>query len=156
MSGSDFELAQMAGVEPDDLAALHARAFAGLPDSPWSAVAFRTLLGMPGVSGFAARDIAGNLAGFVIGRQGGGEGEILTICTAPERRRQGLASALLASLFVALADADRLYLEVAETNGPARTLYEGLGFSQVGRRPGYYAGGGRPADALVLVRERPV
>lgn len=156
MSGSDIQLEGIAGVAPDDLAALHARAFSGLPDTPWSSAAFRTLLAMPGVAGFAAHDGAGNLAGFVIGRQGGGEGEVLTVCTAPERRRQGVASALLASLFVALTDAHRLYLEVAETNHPARTLYEGLGFSQAGRRPGYYSGGGRRIDALVFACERPV
>ena len=38
-------------------------------------------------------------------------------------------------------------LEVAERNGPARSLYAALGFTPVGRRPGYYGAGD---DALVL------
>ena len=43
-----------------------------------------------------------------------------------------------------------LWLEVAETNAPARALYHRLGFSPVGRRAGYYADQGAPVDALVL------
>jgi ribosomal-protein-alanine N-acetyltransferase len=41
-------------------------------------------------------------------------------------------------------------LEVGEDNTPARRLYARAGFREVGRRPGYYAGG---KAALVLRRD---
>jgi len=43
-----------------------------------------------------------------------------------------------------------VFLEVDEDNAPARRLYAGAGFGEVGRRPGYYAGnGGNTTAALV-------
>jgi ribosomal-protein-alanine N-acetyltransferase len=45
-------------------------------------------------------------------------------------------------------------LEVAETNGAARAVYAQAGFTQTGRRRGYYRGAdGAAVDALVLVRK---
>jgi ribosomal-protein-alanine N-acetyltransferase len=44
----------------------------------------------------------------------------------------------------------RIFLEVEEGNRPALRLYARAGFTEVGRRPGYYAGG---AAALVLRRD---
>lgn len=43
-----------------------------------------------------------------------------------------------------------MLLEVRSDNHAATTLYEQLGFVQVGRRPGYYADG---AAALLMTRE---
>ena len=50
---------------------------------------------------------------------------------APERRRQGLARALLAEAvdWAASLGATTAYLQVAEDNTPALTLYESLGFA---------------------------
>jgi ribosomal-protein-alanine N-acetyltransferase len=46
-----------------------------------------------------------------------------------------------------------VFLEVRESNGPARALYEARGFHSVGRRRDYYQ---RPTeDALVLRRGHP-
>ena len=48
-------------------------------------------------------------------------------------------------------EAKRLYLEVAEDNAAAAALYQSLGFSESGRRKGYYERPQGPAvDALVL------
>jgi ribosomal-protein-alanine N-acetyltransferase len=43
-----------------------------------------------------------------------------------------------------------MFLEVSDTNHPARALYQRFGFQRVGLRRGYYPGGG---NALVLRRD---
>lgn len=80
---------------------------------------------------------AGMLAGFVVSRQiADGEREILNVAVHPEFRRKGIAKTLI------LGELDRWpgdhFLEVRESNAPARTLYASLGFREVGVRPGYY------------------
>jgi ribosomal-protein-alanine N-acetyltransferase len=46
--------------------------------------------------------------------------------------------------------ADEIFLEVRNSNAPARALYGSRGFKEVGRRPNYYR---RPVeDAIVLRR----
>jgi len=129
------------------LAAVHARAFA----DAWSAEAIRELLESPGSFALVAEDEGAPLA-FILARTAADEGEILTLATLREARRRGLARALM----TAAADlarergATRLLLEVAETNGAARALYEGLGYETVGRRAAYYAARSGGEDARVL------
>jgi ribosomal-protein-alanine N-acetyltransferase len=93
------------------------------------------------------------VVGFVIGRAIGDDGEVLTLCVSPQARRQGIATALIAELGELLAPRRRLLLEVAINNEGARKLYQGLGFGEVGRRPGYYKRGGKSVDALVLASD---
>jgi ribosomal-protein-alanine N-acetyltransferase len=51
------------------------------------------------------------------------------------------------------AGVDRVVLEVAADNAPARTFYTDAGYEVVGRRPGYYtAPSGARMDALVMAR----
>lgn len=128
---------------PARLAALHASAFA----APWDADAFAALLAQPGVFAVERPD------GFVLMRVVADEAEVLTLAVRPSARRRGLGRELTgegAATARALG-ADRVFLEVAEDNGPARALYTGLGFVEAGRRRGYYAAadGGR-RDALLL------
>ena len=134
---------------PQALAALHARAFPG-PPRPWSAAEFQALLAEPGVRLFSHGDAA-----FLLARRAGPEAEILTLCTAPEARRQGAARALLGQ-FEAWAretGIEELFLEVAESNGPARALYERFGFTARGHRKDYYTNGGRSrVHALVMAK----
>jgi ribosomal-protein-alanine N-acetyltransferase len=46
--------------------------------------------------------------------------------------------------------AENAFLEVRESNQPARKLYEKLGFVEVGRRKAYYPDHQGREDALVL------
>jgi [ribosomal protein S18]-alanine N-acetyltransferase len=46
-----------------------------------------------------------------------------------------------------------VFLEVDERNEPARRLYAGFGFAEVGRRESYYAEADGAAAALVLRRD---
>jgi ribosomal-protein-alanine N-acetyltransferase len=124
------------------LAAIHAQCFA----EAWDADAIRRLMAAPG----AAALMAGTDA-FVLVRAAAGEAEILTLATAPEKRRRGLARALVhaAADFVG-RDATQLFLEVAADNAAAIALYSGFGFVAVGRRSGYYIRPSGTADALTL------
>ena len=68
------------------------------------------------------------------------EGFITNVAVDPAARRRGVARALLADL-TAYGTAHGLYritLEVRVGNTPAIALYEGLGYTRDGVRPGFY------------------
>jgi [ribosomal protein S18]-alanine N-acetyltransferase len=92
------------------------------------------------------------LVGFIMSRLAADEVEILSIAIAPARRGRGWSRPLLDHHLRNLAGlgARAVFLEVDEHNVPARRLYEGAGFHEVGRRQGYYADG---TAALVLRRD---
>jgi len=132
------------------LAAMHRACF---PEDPWDAAALGRILGLTGAFGFLAWR-GDDPAGFVVARDLGDELEILSIGVLPALRRRGHARRLLDAV---VAEAARrrsgsIVLEVAAANEPARRLYAGFGFSQVGRRPRYYRLAGGAADALILRR----
>jgi ribosomal-protein-alanine N-acetyltransferase len=132
------------------LARQHALAFA----RPWSAEDFDALMRTPGVLAVLARDAAGAPCGVLLIRSVIDEAEILTIGVDPARRNKGLGRRLVEeaqSLLQGLGVVE-LWLEVAETNAAARALYRACGFTEAGRRSGYYAEEGAPVDALVLRR----
>ena len=83
------------------------------------------------------------------------EAEILTICTVPDRRRDGVGRYLLDAAAQAMktAGAQRLLLEVAIDNRAAIRLYRAFRFVELGRRRGYYQGPQGAVDALILGRD---
>lgn len=130
--------------DPARLAALHAACFTSHPP-PWPASGFAGLLADPAVFLIEAPQA------LLLGRAAAGEAELLTLATAPAARRHGYARRLLAEFD---AEARRraaltAFLEVAEDNAPARALYAGAGWAQVGRRPRYYG----PTAALILRKD---
>lgn len=120
---------------------------------PWSAGIFRDCLRI-GYRCLVLTD-GDQLCGYAIYSVALDEAHLLNLCVSPSRRRGGLASLLLehVSAEVLIAGADRLFLEVRPSNRAAIRLYRCNGFSQVGRRPGYYPAEVGREDALVLVRE---
>lgn len=83
------------------------------------------------------------------------EAEILNVGVVPAARRQGLGRALLAGAedLARALGTQRIFLEVATDNTPARALYAAAGYTQVGQRPAYYLRpDGTRQDALVLAR----
>ncbi|NDC60228.1 MAG: GNAT family N-acetyltransferase, partial [Alphaproteobacteria bacterium] len=73
----------------------------------------------------------------------------------PEARRSGAGRSLIAGAMAhaRAVGARTMALEVNDANAPAIALYASLGFTEVGRRKGYYdAGAGTAHDALVLKR----
>jgi len=75
--------------------------------------------------------------------------ELQRIAVSPAHRRAGVASALLAEVLevAGRTEADRLLLEVREDNQVALGFYASSGFTEIDRRPRYYADG---ATAVVL------
>lgn len=132
---------------PEAMAALHARCFT--TPRPWSVAEF---------AGFLADPLCFTLhrpAGFLIGRVVADEAELLTVATAPEARRQGVAASLMADFLQksALRGAQTAFLEVSAENPAAIALYARAGFTSAGRRRGYYRlPDGQKIDALVLSR----
>jgi [ribosomal protein S18]-alanine N-acetyltransferase len=93
--------------------------------------------------------------GFILSRRAADEAEILSVAVAPAWQGRGLAGRLLNLHLRRLAGLGTraAYLEVDERNTPARRLYARAGFTEVGRRQGYYAQSGESgATALVLRR----
>lgn len=120
----------------------------------WNAHAFADLLAMPGTAGMLA--LAGDEpAGLVLWRVAADEAEILTICTLPDRRRDGVARYLLEAAIGAMgtAGARRLLLEVAIDNRAAIALYRTFRLVELGRRRRYYQGPQGAVDALILGRD---
>ena len=146
----DLSLLEAGQGHARELAALHALIFT----QSWDAASFGQLLGHPGSVAFLARVASPPQAvGFILGRLAADEAELLTLGVHQAHRRQGVARRLVALLTDAAkeAGAKRLFLEVGRNNAAAVTLYQGLGFCQVGLRRGYYEHAGqRRDDALVL------
>ena len=75
-----------------------------------------------------------------------GELHVTTVAVRPERRRMGYARSLIHAVIAAFPEARYVHLEVRPSNGPARTLYEALGFVITGHRLRYYG----DEDALLM------
>ena len=120
-----------------EVARLHAVCF---PDEAWDSSALATILAMAGSEAWIARVEDGAIYALVIMQCLGEDAEILTLGVSPERRRQGIARAMLAEMFAraAGAGAKRVFLEVAADNEAGLALYRALGFTRHGTRPAYY------------------
>jgi ribosomal-protein-alanine N-acetyltransferase len=130
------------------LAALHDACF----EDAWDEGALAALLATPGAFALVMTDEAEEPAGFVIGRAAAGECEMLSLGVVPEARRRGLGRHLVTAFagHARKLAADELFLEVAEDNYTARALYAVAGFTQVGRRAGYYRSAAGARATLVL------
>jgi ribosomal-protein-alanine acetyltransferase len=92
---------------------------------------------------------AGKLSGFVCAKAVANEWEIENVVVAAAFLRRGIANELLGKLIQRAESeaASAILLEVRESNGPARLLYEKRGFREVGRRRAYYRD---PAEDAIL------
>lgn len=141
------------------VAALEAAAYEGSAHTPWSERLFYEELSQPGRSWWVAHDLGTPIA-FAGGLVAGADFEVEEVVVEEGRRRSGIASRLVSRIAydAQMLGAQTISLEVDEKNAPARALYAHLGFSEVGRRPGYYpAAEGEPAhDALILRADLPL
>ncbi len=79
---------------------------------------------------------------------------ILNICVDPQYQKQGLGSALLATI-EELAQGrgmSNCFLEVRPSNKPALRLYQQHGFHEVGLRKRYYPAAIGREDAIVMAK----
>jgi ribosomal-protein-alanine N-acetyltransferase len=123
---------------------------------PWSEASFREALTAPWTFGLVAVTSRG-VAGYLIGRDVAGSGEVLNLAVAPEFRRRGIGSTLLRAGIGALRrrKADEIFLEVRESNRSAQALYLSHGFRAVGQRAAYYRNPREDALVLRLELEQP-
>jgi [ribosomal protein S18]-alanine N-acetyltransferase len=142
-------------VHAEVLAALHAQCF----DRGWSVQSIAELMNLPGALALLAELAPAQPVGFVIVLRAADVSEILTLGVIERHRRSGIARELIAEAGRILAEqgARSLHIEVAESNKPAMTLYEKLGFRHTGRRRDYYAlrQGGRE-DAVTMMSLLPI
>ncbi|HEU5304355.1 MAG TPA: ribosomal protein S18-alanine N-acetyltransferase [Gemmatimonadales bacterium] len=127
------------------LVAIERRCFS----DPWSEASFREALDSPWSFGLVAHT-GPRIAGYLIGREVGGTGEVLNLAVSPDCRRRGVARALLRAGLALLRKrhVDEVFLEVRESNRSAQALYLSSGFRPVGQRAAYYRN--PKEDALVL------
>ncbi|WP_394179609.1 GNAT family N-acetyltransferase [Yoonia maritima] len=133
---------------PETLAEIHAAAFPNARS--WSSKEFATLLDQPGTI------LSGDSRSFALLRVTLDEAEILTVATAPDHRRKGLASAVLseAETSAQKSGVSSIFLEVAKNNEAAKALYSKAGYTQVGHRPGYYMPKDGAAIAALVLRKQ--
>jgi [ribosomal protein S18]-alanine N-acetyltransferase len=93
-------------------------------------------------------EIDGIVNGFLASRQTApGEREILYIAVEPAERRRGIATSLLQDALT--RHSAEWFLEVRQSNLPARRLYETFGFRAIGRRENYYTD---PCESAIVMR----
>ena len=93
------------------------------------------------------------VAGYVGSQTVCNETDMMNVAVTADYRRQGLGEKLVLALEEELKaiGSQCLTLEVRDSNTPARTLYEKLGFQQIGLRKNYYRN--PKEDAYILRKE---
>ncbi len=118
---------------------------------PWSTQDFRDCLSSDVLFRVVETVDGRDVAGYVVALDAADEGEILNLAVAPGRQRHGLGRTLVLDILERLGDRGvrYVYLEVRESNAPARALYAAHGFKEVGRRQRYYR---RPVEDAIVLR----
>lgn len=119
---------------------------------PWSENSIASELDNP-LSYWLVAEYNGKIAGYVGSQSVLDAADMMNLAVSPDCRQQGVGQALVNGLVQHLQKNNviALLLEVRVSNAPAISLYEKLGFEQVGRRPKYYHN--PREDALILRKE---
>ncbi|MEJ6390652.1 GNAT family N-acetyltransferase [Gymnodinialimonas ulvae] len=127
----------------ETLAALHAASF----PRGWTAAEFDALLANPSYK------ILPTEHGFALLQILPPEAELISISILPAHRGHGHGRALLSQALDAAQSAGitSVFLDVEATNTAAIALYHAAGFTEFGRRAGYYAAtDGTSSDAIQM------
>jgi len=142
---------------PDDIDPMLALERESATAAHWSESQYRDLFS--GTSEPSARAVwvaeeSTKILGFLVAAHLGEEWELENVVVSPAARRSGIAKALLEALLAEAAKTNNasVFLEVRESNLPARALYEKAGFRITGRRKSYYS---NPQEDAILHRWRP-
>ena len=142
-----WTIKQMAEEDVAAVAALEAENFS----RPWSYDAFfKTLSDENYIVMIAKKEDA--FLGYCVLLCTGEEADITNVCTAPKARGKGVATGMLTALMEAgkSRGVTEFFLEVRESNAPARSLYTKLGFEEIGLRKNYYE---EPKEHAVLMKK---
>jgi ribosomal-protein-alanine N-acetyltransferase len=108
----------------------------------WSGAAIREELDLPGRFCFTAWEPPKRkIIGFIIGRIVAGEAEIFKFVVRFSYKRRGVGSRILnhALGYLQSKNTNRCFLELRQSNVPARNLYEKAGFKLYSSRKKYYS-----------------
>jgi ribosomal-protein-alanine N-acetyltransferase len=99
--------------------------------------------------------VGDSLAGYGVLSVAAGEAHVLNLCIGDAWRGLGLGRHLLRRLLDVARwnGAQRIFLEVRPSNPVAQTLYQSVGFAEIGRRPNYYPAKQGREDAIVMALE---
>ncbi len=134
-----------------EIAALEAEIFS----DPWREEDIVSTISTEGSMCYTALDGDGHVIAYIVARQIPPEGEIYRIATSPRKRRHGVAYRLLDHAVKTERGhgLESLFLEVRESNAPARALYREYGFREVGIRKNYYRDPREDAIIMLLSHE---
>jgi ribosomal-protein-alanine N-acetyltransferase len=125
--------------------------------TPWSLAMFVLELSKPSGLCLAAELVPGDdedereLVGYLVCSRYDTVWHVMNVSVDPDRRRRGIASALLDALLERIDDPEaQITLEVRRSNGGAVLLYERFGFRSAGVRRRYYQDNGE--DAVIMWR----
>ena len=142
------EIRRLTYADLPQVVAIERRAFT----TPWSLAMFVLELSKP--SGIClAASIEGELVGYLVCSRYDTVWHVMNIAVEPERRRRGIASALMGALLERVGEHAQVTLEVRRSNHGAVALYERFRFRRAGVRRRYYADNGE--DAVIMWRTPP-
>jgi ribosomal-protein-alanine N-acetyltransferase len=143
-----LEIRRLTYADLPQIIAIERRAF----PTPWSLAMFVLELSKPASVCLAALR-GGQMVGFLICSRYDTVWHIMNVAVDPDRRRAGIATAMLTDLLRRIDGASaRFTLEVRESNTGAIELYKRFGFRAAGRRRRYYQDNGE--DAVIMWRTR--
>jgi ribosomal-protein-alanine N-acetyltransferase len=144
---TDFAIRPFAYADLPQVIAIERRAF----QTPWSLAMF--VLEISRASGLCLIAVGPDrrIVGYTVCSRYDTVWHVMNVAVDPDKLRQGIASALLAELYVRVGDPNAQFtLEVRRSNRAAIELYERDGFRTAGLRRRYYRDNGE--DALIMWR----
>lgn len=118
---------------------------------PWSESSFRAIFGYENLHAIVALS-ENTVIGYAVFSNIFEDGEILNIACDKTFRKQGAAASLMSLCETAMKEKGVLnvFLEVRQSNTPARNLYKKLAYKEVGFRKNYYK---NPIEDAILMRK---
>jgi ribosomal-protein-alanine N-acetyltransferase len=143
---SALQIRRLTYADLPQVVAIERRAF----PTPWSLAMFVLELSKAGGICLAAFD-GGTMVGYLICSRYDTVWHLMNVSVDPDRRREGIATALLSALVERVGDPDaQITLEVRQSNHGAIRLYGQFDFRSAGIRRRYYQDNGE--DALIMWR----
>ena len=117
---------------------------------PWTDQGFRDSLEEPSAHLLVIEDDLGQIVGYGCLYQAVDEGEIVNVAVRPDCRLRGYGAVIVRALIGEgkKLGADYFFLEVRESNVSGRALYTSLGFTECGRRKGFYT---KPKEDAIMM-----
>ncbi|MBN1939688.1 MAG: ribosomal protein S18-alanine N-acetyltransferase [Candidatus Aminicenantes bacterium] len=148
---SGIRLRRMIRDDLPEVLGIERRAFS----NPWPLSTFEGEIQNTGLSFplVAVDEGTGGIVGYCIYWVIHDEVQVNNIAVHPDYRRRRIAEDMLRGIFAELRKRNirAVLLEVRAGNGPARLLYEKLGFNAIGRRKDYYTHPTEDAVVMELV-----